>query len=322
MNVLITGIAGFAGSHLAENLLDKGYTVSGTHLSDESLKNLESIESRLELVELDFHDPRKIPEILRSTKPEYIFHLAALPSVGESFRDPYDTYVVNFFGTFFMLQAAIKLKSLKKFVMITSSDIYGIVKQEDLPLKTDRCLEPVSPYGVSKAACDMMGYQYFKNYEMPIVRVRSFPHSGPRQGKGFVIPDFSKQIAEMEHSPKKKNIIKVGNLDARRDISDVRDIVSGYRLAAEKGRPGDIYQLCSGRTNSISELLDKLIKMSSIKIETQFDPQLSRPTDVPILSGDVSKAEQELGYKRKYSIDDTLKDCLEYYRSLQGGKSG
>jgi GDP-4-dehydro-6-deoxy-D-mannose reductase len=316
MNALISGIAGFAGSHLAEELLKHEYQVFGTHLPDENLRNLETFKSDVELVELDFNDPRKVPEILRSTKPDYIFHLAALSSVGGSFRDPYGTYVVNFFGTFFMLQAAMKLKNLKKFVLVASSDIYGIVKPEELPLKIDRQLKPVSPYGVSKAACDMMGYQYFMNYEMPVVRVRSFPHSGPRQGPGFVIPDFSNQIAMLEKSPKKKNIIKVGNLDAQRDISDVRDIVTGYRLAAEKGRPGEIYQLCTGQTNAISALLDKLIKMSSVKIETQFDPQLARPTDVPILSGDASRAENELGYARKYSIDDTLKDCLDYYRSL------
>jgi GDP-4-dehydro-6-deoxy-D-mannose reductase len=316
MNALITGIAGFAGSHLAEELLKHDYQISGTHLPDEGLSNLETFKSDVELIELDFNDPRKVPEILRSTKPDYIFHLAALSSVGGSFRDPYGTYVVNVFGTFFMLQAAMKLKNLKKFVLVTSSDIYGIVKPEELPLKTDRQLKPVSPYGVSKAACDMMGHQYFTNYEMPVVRVRSFPHSGPRQGPGFVIPDFSNQIAMLEKSPKKKNVIKVGNLDARRDISDVRDIVSGYRLAAEKGRPEEIYQLCTGQTNAISALLDKLIKMSSVKIETQFDPELARPTDVPILSGDASRAENELGYTRKYSIDDTLKDCLDYYRSL------
>jgi len=322
MKALITGIAGFAGSHLAEELLAHGYGVSGTRLPGESLRNLKAIKSSLKLENLDFHDPRKISEILTKARPDYIFHLAALSSVGESFRDPYRTYIVNFFGTFFMLEAALKLKNLQKFILISSADIYGVVKPKDIPLTTDRLLNPVSPYGVSKAAGDMMGYQYFENYGLPVVRVRSYPHSGPRQGPGFVVPDFSRRIVMLENSRTAKRIIKVGNLKPRRDISDVRDIVSGYRLAAEKGKPGEIYQLCTGRAHRISVLLNKLIKMSTVKIETRIDPALERPTDIPVLAGDASKAEKELGYRRKYSIEDTLKDCLEYYRMLQGGISG
>jgi GDP-4-dehydro-6-deoxy-D-mannose reductase len=322
MKALITGVPGFAGSHLAENLLAHGYKVYGTHLPGESLRNLSECCKRIELFPMDFHKPEKIPSLLKNVKPDYIFHLAALPSVGGSFLDPQETYLVNFMGTFHLLQAALELKKLPRFIMVSSSDIYGVVKKNELPIKIDHPLKPVSPYAVSKAACDMMGYQYFKNYGLPVVRVRSFSHSGPRQARGFVIPDLSFQIAQLEKSRKRKKVIKVGNLKARRDISDVRDIVDGYRLAAEKGRPGEIYQLCSGKAHAISTLLNKLIKLSNDEIKTEIDPGLSRPTDLPVLKGDVSKAENKLGYKRKYSINDTLKDCLDYYRSLQGGKSG
>ena len=319
MKALITGVPGFAGSHLAENLLGHGYKVYGTHLPGESLRNLSVCRKKLELFPMDFHKPEKIPSLLKKINPDYIFHLAALPSVGGSFLDPQETYLVNFMGTFHLLQATLDLKKLRKIIMVSSSDIYGVVRKNELPISIDHPLRPVSPYAVSKAACDMMGYQYFKNYGLPVVRVRSFSHSGPRQARGFVIPDLSFQIAQLENSRKKRKVIKVGNLRARRDISDVRDIVDGYRLAAEKGKPGEVYQLCSGKAHAISTLLNKLIKLSNDDIRTEIDPKLSRPTDLPVLKGDVSKAENRLGYKRKYSINDTLKDCLDYYRSLQGG---
>ena len=153
------------------------------------------------------------------------------------------------------------------------------------------------------------------------MRVRAFNHSGPRQGNGFVITDFASQIAELENSRRKK-IIKVGDLSARRDISDVRDIVRGYRLALEKGRPGEVYLLCRGQAVRIETVLKKLLRHSTVSIDIVVDKNLIRSTEVPVLRGDASKAEKKLGYKRNYSLDDTLKDCLEYYRSLQGGKSG
>ncbi len=316
MKALITGVPGFAGSHLAENLLGHNYEVYGTHLPGESLSNLSSCRKELKLAAMDFHKPGRIPALLKKIEPDYIFHLAALPSVAASFLDPLETYNVNFMGTFHLLRAALDLKQLKKLIIISSSDIYGLVQQKDLPIKIDQPLQPVSPYAVSKAACDMMGYQCFINYGLPVVRIRAFSHSGPRQARGFVIPDFSYQIARLEKFRKRRRVIRVGNLKVRRDISDVRDIVNGYRLAAKKGRPGEVYQLCSGKAYAISTLLNKLIKLSHNKIEIETDPKLSRPTDIPVLKGDASTAEKKLGYKRKYSIDDTLRDCLDYYRSL------
>ncbi|HDS01785.1 MAG TPA: NAD-dependent epimerase/dehydratase family protein [candidate division Zixibacteria bacterium] len=316
MKALITGVPGFAGSHLAENLLGHNYEVYGTHLPGESLRNLHGFRGELELSAMDFHKPERIPGLLKKIEPDYIFHLAALPSVAGSFLDPLETYTVNFMGSFHLMQAALDLKQLKKLIIISSSDIYGLVKQKDLPIKIEHPLQPVSPYAVSKATCDMMGYQYFINYGLPVVRIRAFSHSGPRQARGFVIPDFSFQIAQLEKFRKRRRVIRVGNLNARRDISDVRDIANGYRLAAEKGKPGEVYQLCSGKAYAISTILKKLIKLSHHKIEIETDPKLSRPTDIPVLKGDASKAEKSLGYKRKYSIDDTLRDCLDYYRSL------
>lgn len=321
MKVFITGIPGFAGSFLTEELLAQGYEVYGTHLPNENLQNLAHIKDKIQINPLDFNKPEIIPQMLACVKPDYIFHLAAQSSVKKSFDSPQESYQANFFGTYHMLEAARELKKLRGFLFVSSSDIYGIVKPKDLPLTENHPLRPVSPYGVSKAAADMLCYQYYINFEMPIVRVRAFNHSGPRQGRGFVVTDFSAQIAELEMN-RRKRVLKVGDLSSRRDISDVRDIVRGYRLAVEKGQPGETYQLCSGHAVRIETLLKKLLRHSTVSIDYVVDKHLIRKSEVPILKGDASKAEKKLGYKRNYSIDDTLKDCLEYYRSLQGGKSG
>lgn len=321
MKALITGIPGFAGSHLARGLFEHGYTVHGTYLPGEDLSRITDLSKKTKLHKLDFLKEKNLDKLLGAVKPNYIFHLAAQPSVGNSFKYPEETIKINFMGTFHLLEAARKFLSLRGLLIVTSSDIYGVIKRKDLPLTEDQKLQPVSPYGISKAACDLMGYQYFKNYGLPVVRVRAFNHSGPGQALGFVVTDLCHQIATLENS-RRKPVIKMGNLRAKRDISDVRDIVRGYRLALEKGRPGEVYHLCSGRTNSVAELLKKTLKMTDLKIEVKIDPGLARPTEVPILIGDASKAERKLGYKRRYTIDDTLKDCLDYYRSLQGGKRG
>jgi GDP-4-dehydro-6-deoxy-D-mannose reductase len=320
MKAFITGIPGFAGSHLAENLLKKGYKVYGTCLPGENQHRLDGFQDDLMINPLDFQKPDILPKMLDCVKPDYIFHLAAQPSVARSFKYPLETYQINLMGSYYLLEAARKLSGLKGLLMVTSSDIYGVVKPKDQPLNTDQRFQPVSPYGVSKAACDMMGYQYFKNYGLPVVRARAFNHSGPRQSLGFIVPDLCSQIAVLENS-RRKRVVKIGNQSAKRDISDVRDIVNGYRLVLEKGKPGEVYHLCTGKAHRISVLFNKLKKMSSVDFEVKIDSKLARPSEVPVLIGDATKAEKKLGYKRNYTIDDTLKDCLEYYRSLQGGKS-
>jgi len=321
MRALITGIPGFAGSHLAGELLQYDYEVHGTHLPGEDLQRIKDAGNKLKLYSLDFLGDPDIDDLLGRIKPDYIFHLAAQPSVGNSFKYPQKTLKINLLGTLQLLEASRRLRSLKGFLIVTSADIYGVIKRNDLPINENQRLQPVSPYGVSKAACDLMGYQYFKNYELPVVRIRAFNHSGPGQGRGFVVTDICHQIASLENS-RRKPIIKVGNLKVKRDISDVRDIVRGYRLALEKGRAGEAYNLCSGRAHSVQTLFNKLRRMTDLKIEPKIDPELARPTDVPILIGDSSQAEKHLGYKQNFTIDDTLEDCLNYYRSIQGGIDG
>ena len=182
-----------------------------------------------------------------------------------------------------------------------------------MPIKPDYPLRPVSPYGASKAAADIVSYQYYRAFGLPVVRIRAFNHTGPRQATGYVIPDFCSQISRIEKSHR-KGIIRVGDLSAKRDIADVRDIVDGYRLAAERGTIGDAYILASGKADTVENYLHMLVKHSTADISIRVDKKLLRPVEVPLLVGSISKAKRELGYKPRYKIEETLVDTLEYWR--------
>ena len=310
---LITGLPGFAGSHLAEELLNHKYKVYGTQLPGETHDKLKGFTSKLSLTDLDLRNKDKTEQYIHRIKPQYVFHLAAISSVPFSFEHPDLTFEINTVGTTNLLEALRKIDGVKKIIIVTSAVIYGIVKPSQMPLKEDTRMLPVSPYGVSKAAVDMLGYQYFKGHDLPIIRARAFNHTGPKQGLGFVVPDFCKQVAQIE-AGKIKPVMEVGNLNAERDITDVRDIVTGYRLLAERGKPGEAYHLCSGRGERVRDILDWILDAATVKIKVTKDPKRMRPSDVPRLVGDYSKARRAVGYKPKYKLDSTVRDTLEYWR--------
>ncbi len=310
---LITGLPGFAGSHLAKELLRNRYKVYGTQLTGETHDKLHGFTTKVSLTDLDLRDGARTERYIRRVKPQYVFHLAAVSSVPFSFDHPDMTFEINTVGTVNLLEALRHVRGIEKIIIVTSSVIYGIVKPSEMPLKEDTRLLPVSPYGVSKAAVDLLGYQYFKGYNLPIIRARSFNHTGPNQGLGFVVPDFCKQVAQIEVG-KLKPVMEVGNLDAERDISDVRDIVRGYRLLAEKGKAGEAYHLCSGQADKIRDILDNILDMATADIKVKRDPKRMRPSDVPRLVGNYSKAKRAVGYKPKYKLKSTVRDTLEYWR--------
>jgi GDP-4-dehydro-6-deoxy-D-mannose reductase len=314
MRALITGVAGFAGSHLAEELLRSRYQVYGTKLRGESKEKLRGFIKSLSVRDLDLRHLPSVRRLVRRVKPDVVFHLAAVSSVGLSFKTPQMTFEVNLLGTVNLLEALREIEAVSKVVVVTSSDVYGVISPSDLPLKESSPMAPVTPYGVSKAAVDMVGYQYFKSYGMPIVRIRAFNHTGPRQDRGFVVPDFCRQVALIE-SGKSRPLISVGNLKAERDISDVRDIVRGYRLLAEKGRDGYAYHLCSGKSYRIEDILNRILEISTDAIEIKPDPRLMRPSEIPRLLGDFSRARRAAGYKPTYELKDTLEDTLDYWRT-------
>jgi GDP-4-dehydro-6-deoxy-D-mannose reductase len=246
-------------------------------------------------------------------RPDLVFHLAAQSFVPASWTSPAVTLEINIIGSCNLFEAIRAAKIDPAIQIACSSEEYGLVKPEEVPIKETNPLRPLSPYGVSKLAMDYLGYQYFKSYGMRIVRTRGFNHTGPRRGEVFAESSFAKQIAEIEKG-KREPVILVGNLEAKRDYTDVRDMVNGYFLAATKGEPGEVYNICSGRAVKISEVLDILLKMSRVKTKIVQDPTRMRPSDVPILQGDCSKFKRRTGWRPKIPLQKTLRDLLNYWR--------
>jgi len=242
MKALITGITGFVGSHLAELLLSKNYEVYGTIRWRSNLENIKHIQDKIKLIEADLNDAHSLYKIINDIKPDEIYHLAAQSFVPTSWTAPADTLQTNIIGTVNLFEAVRKAEINPVIQIACSSEEYGMVKPEETPIKETNPLRPLSPYGVSKVAQDMLGYQYAKSYGMKIIVTRGFNHSGPRRGDVFVTSNFCKQVAEIE-AKKREPVIEVGNLEAQRDFTDVRDMVKAYWLAVQKGIPGERYNI-------------------------------------------------------------------------------
>jgi len=312
-HAFITGIAGFAGSFLAEELLAHDYQVSGSTVGRESTRNIKQILNNIELVKLDVQKANEASRRIKKLKPDYIFHLAAFSSVGESFKNENLTYKVNFDGTLNILNAVMELKDPATLVFVSSADCYGRFKPANKLLKENQPFNPVSPYAVSKTAAELLCRYFYTRHQFPVKIARSFNHTGPRQNENFVVSSFAKQIAQMEKKGAEP-VIHVGDLTARRDFSDVRDIVSGYRLLAEKGQPGEVYHFSSGKAVTIEQVLEMLLKMSDKSIIVKTDNSRLRKNDIPCLKGDNQKAKSKLRFMPKYSLEETLKDTLNYWR--------
>ena len=312
-HAFITGIAGFAGSFLAEELLARGYKVSGSVLGRESTRHIKQIQNIIELVKLDVQKANEVSRRIKKLKPDYVFHLAAFSSVGESFKNENLTYKVNFEGTLNILNAVMELKDPATLVYVSSADCYGRFKPDSKLLKENQPFNPISPYAVSKTAAELLCRYIFTRHQLPEKKAPAFNHTGPRQNDNFVVSSFAKQIAQIEKKGVEP-IIHVGDLTAKRDFSDVRDIVSGYRLLAEKGQSGEVYHFSSGKAVSIEQVLEMLLKMSDKSIIVKTDNSRLRKNDIPCLKGDSQKAKSKLRFLPKFSLEETLKDTLNYWR--------
>lgn len=313
MKVFITGITGFAGSHLAEFCLNKEAEVYGTIRWRSIRENIEHIEDKLRLIECDLRDSTSVKKALAESKPDFIFHLAAQSFVPTSWHAPAETLFTNILSQVNIFEAVRELGINPRIHLACSSEEYGLVRENEIPIKEDSPLRPLSPYAVSKVTQDMLGYQYFMSYGMDIVRTRAFNHTGPRRGHVFVTSNFSKQIAEIEKG-KKEPVIYVGNLNAKRDFSDVRDVVRAYWLSLEKGKKGEVYNIASGKAYTIKEMLGLVLSMSKVNVRTERDPSRMRPSDVDLLVGDASKIKKATGWKPEISFEKTLEDLLNYWR--------
>jgi len=313
MKVLITGITGFAGSHLADYCLSKGAEVFGIKRWRSRTENIDHIIEKIHLLEGDIRDTTSISEVLGEARPDYIFHLAAQSFVPTSWKAPAETLTTNIIGELNIFEAMRELELSARIQIAGSSEEYGMVYENEVPITENNPLRPLSPYGVSKVTQDLLGYQYNQSYGMDIIRTRAFNHEGPKRGEVFVSSNFAKQIAEIEKGLKEP-VLKVGNLEAKRDFTDVRDVVRAYWLVLEKGEPGEVYNIASGKAIKIKELLDMLLKMTDAKIKVEQDPVRMRPSDVPILLGDSSKLRERTGWKPEISFEKTLEDTLDYWR--------
>lgn len=313
MRALITGVTGFAGSHLADYLISHSdLEVWGTDISGND-RNIAHIKEDLDFVVGDMSQPDVASDILTRAQPDYIFHLAAQAFVPASWRDPWQTIANNIRAQLNILQALVKSDARPRMLIVGSADEYGMITPDELPITEATPLRPYSPYAVSKVAQDMLGYQYFASHDLPIVRVRPFNHIGARQSPAFVASDFAKQIAEVEagsHEPK----LQVGNLEAKRDFTDVRDIVRAYHLALEYGEAGEVYNLGAEQAYSIREILDMLLDVSQVEIEVVPDPARLRPCDVPVVECDCSKFRQQTGWRAAVSLRESLLEILNYWR--------
>lgn len=312
MKALITGIAGFAGSHLAEHLLQEGHEVSGIILPKDSRKNLEAVLDQVTLREGNILNLDSLNSILVSEQPDWVFHLAAMSSVDKSWKQPALAFDVNVQGGIYLLEACTPLKDRLRIVLVSSYEIFGN-RNASGTLTEESPYSPSNPYAVTKLALDLVAEQIGRANDLDLVRIRPMNHTGPRQAPGFVIPDFAKQIAEMELGIKEP-VLKVGNLNGLRDFSDVRDMVRAYRLAAERGLAGEAYNVCSTKLRRIQEALDLLLSFSKLKIRVAQDPSKIRPIDTSPLPASSAKFSDTTGWRPEISFERTLHDTLNFWR--------
>jgi GDP-4-dehydro-6-deoxy-D-mannose reductase len=312
MRVLITGVAGFVGRHLAAQLLEEGsHEVWGLARPD---REAEGLDPRIRLISADLQDRDLVDQAIGESRPDAIYHLAAQSSVAQSLVDPLPLLVNNVAGQVQLLEACARHAPVARILIIGSAEEYGLTSPDDLPIRETKELRPISPYGVSKVAQDMLGHQYFATHRLQVIRVRPFVHTGPGQSSTFVTPSFARQLAEMEAGLRNLTM-QVGFLDGQRDFTDVRDVARGYRLLIECGEPGEVYNLGSGVPRSIRSILDGLLALSTATPKVETDPARIRPLEVPIQYPDCSKLHDATGWKPQIPFEQTLRDVLDDWRA-------
>ncbi|HEX8931910.1 MAG TPA: GDP-mannose 4,6-dehydratase, partial [Patescibacteria group bacterium] len=275
-----------------------------------------AIRDKIHLEKINLLDLDEVVNFIRVNRPEVIFHLAATTNPGDSFKNAAD-FIANNSTAQINVSEAVKANKLfdTKILVISSAYVYGLVNKADLPINEQVPFNPNSPYSVSKITQDYLGLSYFNAYQLPVVRLRPFNHIGPRLSTGLAVPHFAKQIAEIEKSLQEP-VITVGNLDAKRDFTDVRDMVKAYALAAEKCLPGEAYNIGSGVSHKLGDVLERLLQLSTVKIKVKPNPSLLRASDIPELRCDVTKFKQVTGWDTQIRFDKTLQDILDYWRKI------
>jgi GDP-4-dehydro-6-deoxy-D-mannose reductase len=315
--ILITGATGFVGSHLVDHLVQNSdNTLFGTSFSRNGAKNLGENQDKIQLLEADLRNEDEVYALVDKVKPDIIYHLAAFTSAADSFKSPRETVLNNIACQINIFEAMRKSELLAtKTLVVGSAEVYGSVKKQDLPMDEETPLNPTNPYAVSKLTQDFLGRQYFLSYGLKAIRVRPFNHVGPGQAPNFVISSFAQKIVEIEKGIRGP-VLPVGNLQAKRDFTDVRDVVRAYSLLMEKGEFGEVYNIGSGTSYKIAEILDMLLSFSSTKITVEVDRSLFRPIDDPELICDPHRINELTEWTAEIPIEKTLKDTLDYWRNI------
>jgi GDP-4-dehydro-6-deoxy-D-mannose reductase len=309
ITALVTGATGFAGRHLVELLLaETSWDVIG--LSTSTTR----VDDRLRILACDLRDASLVQRVVARHLPDVIFHLAAQSYVPKAFASPADTFVTNVVGQLNLLEACRAASIDPTILIVGSAEEYGQVEPDELPIRETQPFRPVNPYAVSKIGQDMLGLQYWLSYDMRIVRVRPFNHVGPGQSDRFVLSSFARQIADAERG-RVEPVVLVGNLDARRDFLDVRDVARAYVLVVRHAQPGDVFNVALGQAQRVGDLLERLVAMARVPITVQIDPTRVRPLDIPVFVGDASRLRAATGWAPRMSIDTTLADVLDYWRA-------
>ncbi|MBI5302058.1 MAG: GDP-mannose 4,6-dehydratase [Chloroflexi bacterium] len=312
MRALITGLNGFAGSHLADFLLAQGdCEIVGGVFGD--CANIAHLEGRAVFIAGNLTDPRFAESLLERARPDHIYHLAGQAFPPISWQDPWTTIEINLRSQVNLLSAVVRLGLTPRILVIGSMEEYGRVEPHEIPVTEETPLRPDSPYGVSKMAQDFLGLQYFLSHHLPVIRVRPSNHIGPRQNDQFVTSNFAKQIAEIELG-KREPVLRVGNLSAQRDFSDVRDMVRAYHLAMARGAPGEVYNIGSEYAVSIQHIVELLLAQSRVPIRIEQDPTRLRPSDTPLMFCSAAKFRAQTGWHAIVPLDQSLRDILDYWR--------
>ena len=315
MRVLVTGGHGFVGRHLGEHLLKCGDDVALTYLPNarnEEADNKYPIPKAVQSLALDITNKKAVDDLLALLRPDAVYHLAGLSFVPAQENDMNKVFAVNTFGTTNILDAVSKHAKKAKVLIVTSAEVYGEPRPGSLPLTEAAELRPVSLYGASKAAADLMTFTYAFRDGVDAIRVRPFNHTGPGQSDHFSIAGFAKQVAAIKLGKASPKIL-VGNLDAKSDFSDVSDIVRGYREALLNGKRGEAYNLCSGRSVEVKEMLNRLIAIAEIEAEITVDESRLRPVDIVDIYGSYQRAQKDFGWKPRIELDGTLSSLLAYW---------
>ncbi len=316
MKVLITGITGMTGSHLAEYLLTKpGVEVHGTVRWRNSLKYLSGFKDHLNLHDCNLMDAYGVANVIKNVQPTQIYHLAAETCVATSWKNPEQTITNNISCQLNLFEGVRQFCPDTRILVTGSSESYGLVSEEDLPVGEEVGFKPLSPYGVSKVSQDVLAYQYHRSYNMDIVRIRVFNLTGPRQSPAFALASFARQLA-MISIGKKDPVLRVGNLEAYRDFTDFRDVVQAYWLALEHCLSGDVYNVGSGRSRQLKYALDQLLEISHQTVSMRQDPERMRPSDIPHMVCDNSRFCSATGWRPGISFRQTLADLFDYWKAV------